>query len=49
MFLVQNRSPSLHTNEKCKSQFNNNSSKVYLLFFSESAINKIFLYLVGLV
>ena len=42
-------SPSLHANEKCKSQFINNSSKVYFLFFSESAINKIVLYLVGLV
>ena len=49
IFLVQSTSPSLHTNEKYKSQFNNNSSKVYLLFFSESAINKIVLYLVGLV
>ena len=33
-----------HTNEKCKSHFNNNSSKVYLLFSSESVINKIVLY-----
>ena len=39
----------LHTNEKCKSQFNNYSSKDYLLFFSVSAINKIVPYLVGLI
>ena len=44
LFLVQNTSPSLYTNEKCKSNLNNNSSKVYLLFFSDSAINKIVLY-----
>ena len=43
-FLVQNTSPSLYKNEKCKSHFNNNSSKVYLLFSSESVINKIVLY-----
>ena len=40
---------SLCTNEKCKSHYNNNSSKVYLLLFSESALNKIGLYFVGLV
>ena len=39
--MVQNTSPSLYTNEKCKSNFNNNSSKVYLMFSSESVINKI--------
>ena len=41
---MQNTSPSLYTNETCKSNLNNNSSKVYLLFFSDSAINKIVLY-----
>ena len=41
---MQNTSPSLYTNEKCKLRFNSNSSKVYLLFFCLSAINKIVLY-----
>ena len=41
---MQNTSPSLYKNEKCKSHFNNNSSKVYLLFSSESVIDKIVLY-----
>ena len=44
LVLVQNTSPSLCTNEKCKLHFNNNSSKVYMLFLSESAVNKIVLY-----
>ena len=39
--MVQNTRPSLYTNEKCKSNFNNNSSKVFLMFSSESVINKI--------
>ena len=34
LFLLQNTSPSLYTSEKCKLHFNNNSSKVYMLFFS---------------
>ena len=49
IFLVQNTSPSLYTNKKCKSHCNNNSSRVYLLFFSKSTIYKIVLYFVGLV
>ena len=44
LFLVQNTSLSLCANEKCKLHFNNNSSKVYMLFFSESAVKKIILY-----
>ena len=42
-------SPSLYSSEKGKLHFIDNSSKVYLLFFSESAAYKIVLYYVGLV
>ena len=49
LFLVQNISPSLYSSEEGKSHFIDNSSKVYLLFFSESAAYKIVLYYEGLV
>ena len=39
LFLVQNTSPSLYTSEKCKLHFNNNSSKVYMLFFSDCQLS----------